>query len=59
MEDRRILIDTSILIDYFRKEDKKKTLFFRHSLKYSLAISTITEFEFMSGLNPKKKRLFT
>lgn len=45
----RILIDTSILIDYFRKTQKEKTLFYKLSIDYDFAISSITEFEFRIG----------
>lgn len=50
MEARRILIDTSILIEYFRKIDKSKSLIYK--ILYSddeLCISSITEFEFLCG----------
>lgn len=53
MESSPILIDTSILIDYFRKKNKGKTFLYSLSLKYNFAISTITEFEFLVGLADK------
>lgn len=53
MESSPILIDTSVLIDYFRKKNKRKTLLYSLSLKYNFAISTITEFEFLVGLSDK------
>jgi predicted nucleic acid-binding protein len=53
MESSSILIDTSVLIDYFRKKSKGNTLLYSLSLKYSFAISTITEFEFLVGLSDK------
>jgi predicted nucleic acid-binding protein len=43
MESSPILIDTSVLIDYFRKKNKGKTLLYSLSLKYNISISTITE----------------
>lgn len=50
MEDRRVLIDTSIFIDYFRKENKKKTkLYILEKEDYELVTSSICYFEYMSG----------
>ena len=51
MESPQILIDTSILIDYFRKRYKDKTLLYSLSFTYRFAISTVTEFEFFAGLS--------
>jgi predicted nucleic acid-binding protein len=53
MADLIVLLDTSILIDYFRKENKEKTYLYIVSKDYDLAISTITEFEFLNGVNDK------
>lgn len=53
MESSPILIDTSVLIDYFRKKNKGKTFLYSLSLNYNFAISTITEFEFLVGLADK------
>jgi tRNA(fMet)-specific endonuclease VapC len=50
MEGQTVLVDTSILIDYFRKKRKDRTPLYRLSLEYNLAVSTITEFEFLVGL---------
>ena len=50
MEDRRVLIDTSIFIEYFRKENKKNTkLYFLTKEGYTLTTSSICYFEYMSG----------
>jgi len=41
-----ILLDSSVLIELFRKKDKKKTLFYNISQSYSeLCISSITYYE--------------
>lgn len=53
MANSAILIDTSVLIEYFRKQNKEKTAFYRLSLRNVLSISTITEFEFRIGISPK------
>jgi tRNA(fMet)-specific endonuclease VapC len=45
-----ILLDTSILIDYFRKPNKKKTILVELINKgYTFSISTITKFEIYTG----------
>lgn len=50
MADKRIMIDTSILIDYFRKTDKAKSKLIAHFKGYEkIYISTITEFEVFNG----------
>ncbi|RDC55520.1 type II toxin-antitoxin system VapC family toxin [Pedobacter chinensis] len=50
MADQIVMVDTSILIDYFRKKDKSKTRLFALSKKFeNLCISSITEFEIFTG----------
>ncbi len=50
MENRRVLIDTSVFIEYFRKEKKQKSLLYRLTKEgYSLITSAICYFEYMSG----------
>jgi len=45
-----ILLDSSVLIELFRKKDKKSTLFYRISQSYSdLSISSITYYEVRTG----------
>jgi tRNA(fMet)-specific endonuclease VapC len=52
MENKIICIDTSVLIDYFRKKKKENSFFFELTKKYSLfAVSVITECEVYSGSN--------
>jgi tRNA(fMet)-specific endonuclease VapC len=55
MERQRILIDTSILIDYLRRTKKESTLFVHLSTQYEFAISTITEFEFLIGSTDRNR----
>jgi tRNA(fMet)-specific endonuclease VapC len=50
MEGQTLLVDTSILIDYFRKKRKERTFLYTLSLNNSLAVSTVTEFELIVGL---------
>lgn len=55
MADKIILVDTSILIDYYRKTDKEKSA--RIALVrqgYSFAISAITKYEIYSGATPNQ-----
>ena len=49
-----ILIDTSIIIDYLRKRDKEKTLFWKIINKTECYISTVTIFELYSGVKNDK-----
>lgn len=50
-----ILVDTSILIDYFRKQNKEKTILYHlFSEEEDLAISVITKYELMFGSNHLK-----
>ena len=45
-----ILLDSSVLIDLFRKKEKDKTLFYRLSLAYSgLSISSVSYYEIGIG----------
>ena len=50
MEHRRVLVDTSIFIEYFRKENKKNTkLYWLREEGYEIVTSSICYFEYMSG----------
>lgn len=50
METELICIDTSILIDFYRKKDKAKSFFYELTKAYHLfAISVITEYEILIG----------
>lgn len=55
MERESILIDTSILIDHLRKQQKDKTIFYRLAFHYDYMISSITEFEFSVGSTPPNR----
>jgi predicted nucleic acid-binding protein len=53
MADKIILVDTSILIDYFRKSDKsnsKLIALIREGYKFQ--ISSVTEYEIFAGSTP-------
>jgi tRNA(fMet)-specific endonuclease VapC len=50
LEDRRVIIDTSIFIEYFRKENKQKTVLYHLAEDgYLLSTSSICYFEYLSG----------
>ena len=49
MEDRRILIDTSVVIDHFRKKNKQKSLLYELAKENILFLSAISKFEFLVG----------
>lgn len=59
MANEVICLDSSILIDYFRKSKKENSFFFELSNQYSsFAVSVITEFEILSGSNQKQKEFW-
>jgi len=50
MADRLILVDTSVLIDYYRKTDKSNSVWVALVRQgYKFAISAITKYEIYSG----------
>jgi predicted nucleic acid-binding protein len=53
MADKIILVDTSILIDYYRKTNKENSVWIALVRQgYSFAISAITKYEIYSGATP-------
>jgi tRNA(fMet)-specific endonuclease VapC len=53
MADKKLMVDTTLLIDYFRKTDKQNAKLVSHFKNYGqLYISSITEFEVMNGAKP-------
>ncbi len=55
MADKIILVDTSILIDFYRKTDKEKSAWIALvRQEYSFAISAITKYEIYSGATPNQ-----
>lgn len=50
MADKRLMVDSSVLIDYFRKTDKANSRLVSHFSQYKhLYISAITEYEIITG----------
>lgn len=55
MADKTIMVDTSILIDYYRKTDKSNSVWIAMVRKgYLFAISSITKYEIYSGANQQQ-----
>ncbi len=50
-----LLVDTSILIDYLRKKNKRKTQFYKIVGSYNLYVSAITLFELYAGAKDEQK----
>lgn len=60
MADKKIMIDTSILIEYFRKTDKSKSKLLKYFKgSYQLYISSITEFEIFNGATEAHKQFWS
>ncbi len=55
MENNGILVDTSVIIEFFRKANKEKTLLYK-IFDYKLYISAITVFELLAGATSIDKR---
>jgi len=55
MVKKLICLDTSVLIDYFRKKDKGKSFFFELTPNYHFAISAITKLEILHGSNDEQR----
>lgn len=55
-----ILLDTSILIDYFRKKNKRNSYFYQlvAANKYTYAVSVITEYEIYVGATEDQKEFW-
>ena len=50
MADKRLMVDSTLLIDYFRKMDKANARLISHFKSYDLLyISSVTEFEVVNG----------
>lgn len=55
MDYPELLIDTSLIIDHFRKKDKSKTRLSQLYSRYSLRISSVTVFELYNGASTSEK----
>jgi tRNA(fMet)-specific endonuclease VapC len=60
MENEIICLDTSILIDFYRKTVKENSVFYQLTMKYTLfAVSIVTEYEIMIGTNADQSEYWT
>ncbi len=55
MAPANVLIDTSVVIDFLRKKDKRKTLLWRIRAENQCHLSVITLFELYAGANTPEK----
>jgi len=55
MATKTALLDPSILIDYFRKKNKSKSILYILSANYQFCISSITVFEIKIGLKTESQ----
>lgn len=55
MDNPKLLIDTSVIIDHFRKKDKTNTQLIKFYQKYLLHISSVTVFELYNGASTSDK----
>ena len=55
MDRTLICLDSSVLIDYFRKKNKRKTFFFELSLTYRFAVSVMTKLEIFCGATDEQQ----
>lgn len=55
MEKTVVCLDTSVLIEYFRKKRKEQSIFYKLADHFErFAISAITEFEIRSGIKEEQ-----
>ncbi|MBA2501083.1 MAG: type II toxin-antitoxin system VapC family toxin [Chitinophagaceae bacterium] len=55
MADKMILVETSVLIDYYRKTDKEKSVWINLVRQgYSFSISAVTKYEIYAGATPNQ-----
>jgi len=60
MENRIILLDTSVLIDLFRRKIKENSVFYQLANDYqNFAVSTITRFEIFVGQRDNQNEFWT
>jgi len=55
LENQRILVDISIIVDFWRKKNKQKSLLWKLQENYLISISSITEFELLIGANNEEQ----
>jgi len=55
METKTVLLDSSIIIEYFRKENKANSILYKLSERYHFCLSSITVFEIKIGLKTERQ----
>ncbi|MDR0811852.1 MAG: type II toxin-antitoxin system VapC family toxin [Paludibacter sp.] len=55
---KEILVDTSVFIDYYRKQNKENALLTQLSKEYDIFISVITKFEILAGVKNEVEKEF-
>jgi len=55
MESGRMVVDTSIFIEYLRTKDKTKTTLFKIPNQYQIYISAVTLYELLMGATSNEK----
>lgn len=56
MATSRLLIDTSVVIEHLRRQNKQKSSLYRIVDEYALYTSTVVEFELYAGATDPQKR---
>ena len=56
MEHRKVLADTSIVIDHLRKSNKNASVLFRGIDNYDFSISAVSIFELYAGATDERKK---
>ncbi|MFH0726488.1 MAG: type II toxin-antitoxin system VapC family toxin [Pseudomonadota bacterium] len=56
MDNRNILIDTSVIIDFLRKKNKRKSALWDIKAGYNCFMSVISEFELWAGALTEQKK---
>jgi len=56
MEHRKVLADTSIIIDHLRKSDKSASLLFKNIDNYDFSLSAVSVFELYAGATDERKK---
>ena len=56
MESARLVVDTSVFIDYLRAKDKKKTDLYKIPNSIRIYISSVTLYELLMGATNEEKR---
>ena len=59
MADKKLMVDSTLFIDYFRKTDKSNSRLISHFKNYDeLYISSVTEFEVINGASPENLKFW-